>query len=423
MLIVLDPGHGGTSRANVGPTGYVEADGVLDIGLRLRDLLTPYFAVRMTRQADITVELHDRTAMANELQADLFVSLHTNGGPPEARGAEIFYSRNGEWGDIFHKEAKRVALHVQRELVAATGLFDRGIKTWLINSPGSPLHGKDYLAVIRRAKMPSLLVESGFHTNPQEEALLKTPQFRQKIAQGIFLGLFVAYKDKLVNATPIIGGPQATALQLQEWARKRGAHQRFIDIAPVYMEYGLLTGIRPEVLYAQSGKETAFGRFGGAVTPTHNNWAGIKVKNPKGDTPEDHEVFSSPADGVRGHFNHICAYVGLPPVGVPHDRYFVVKSLPWAGTVKMVEELGGRWSPNPDYGFSIVRDYLTDLLATEVPPADELTGLRAEVARLKEQNSQLSAFLQQCQKERAAFLAEADDYRNQLQFIRSYIRI
>jgi FtsZ-binding cell division protein ZapB len=401
----------------------VEADGVLDIGLRLRDLLAPYFAVRMTREADVTVGLHARTAMANEWQADLFVSLHTNGGPPEARGAETYHSRNGEWGDIFHREAKRVAERVQRELIVATGLIDRGIKTWLINSPGSPLHGKDYLSVIRRTKMPSLLVESGFHTNPQEEALLKTPQFRQKIAQGIFRGLFEAYKEKLVNVTPILGRPQVTAVQMQEWAKKRGAHQRFIDIAPVYAEYGLLTGIRPEVLYAQSGKETAFGRFGGAVTPAHNNWAGIKVKSPTGDTPGDHEVFASPADGVRGHFNHMCAYVGLPPVGVPHDRFFVVKSLPWAGTIKMVEELGGRWAPGPDYGFSIVRNYLTDLLATKVPESGELAELRAEITRLKEHNSKLSADLQKCQNEREAARAEADGYRNQLQFIRSYIRI
>lgn len=111
------------------------------------------------------------------------------------------------------------------------------------------------------------------------------------------------------------------------------------------------------MLYAQSAKETAFGKYGGAVKPDQNNWAGIKTWDASGDRPEDHESFPTPEDGVRAHFNHICAYVGLNPIGEPHGRYLLVKSLPWAGSVRYVEELGGKWAPSPDYGRSIVRDY------------------------------------------------------------------
>ncbi|NLZ32035.1 MAG: hypothetical protein GX890_02925 [Firmicutes bacterium] len=171
--------------------------------------------------------------------------------------------------------------------------------------------------------------------------------------------------------TPITGKAQATVHQAQEWARRRQAHARFIEIAPVYWLYGALTGIRPEVLYAQSAKETAFGRFGGAVHPDQNNWAGIKVQYPKGDSRADFESFPTPEEGVRAHFNHMCAYVGLQPVGVPHGRYWVVLAQPWAGQVRYVEELGGKWAVGADYGISIVRDYLEDLLATPSPPVVE----------------------------------------------------
>ncbi len=167
--------------------------------------------------------------------------------------------------------------------------------------------------------------------------------------------------------TPIKGAPQVTVRQAQKWALDRNAEQRFIDIAPVYWQYGEQVGIRPEVLYAQSAKETAFGRYGGAVTPEMNNWAGIKILSPSGDKREDHETFATPQDGVRGHFNHITAYVGLEPVGETHPRYSLVKRLAWAGTITTVEQLGERWAPAANYGESIVQDYLWGLWATEEP--------------------------------------------------------
>ena len=170
------------------------------------------------------------------------------------------------------------------------------------------------------------------------------------------------------GTTAIAGKAKATVAQAQEWARNRKAHQRFVEIAPAYWQYGGLTGLRPEVLYAQSAKETAFGRYGGAVKPAQNNWAGIKIKNPQGDSTADFETFSTPQEGVRAHFNHICAYTGLKPVGEPHGRYWIVLEMTWAGQVKYVEELGGKWGVGLDYGISVVRDYLVDLLATAPPP-------------------------------------------------------
>jgi len=170
--IFIDPGHGGKDRTNRGPTGYIEADGVLDIALRLRLLLQAAgFLVHLSRETDSTVNLYDRSSKTNNWGADLFVSIHTNAHPnPSANGVEAWHSLNGEWGGQFHAEAKRVANIVQTELVARTGLRDRGIKTRLIETAGSPIRGMDWYAVIRRTKCPAIIIEAGFHTNPTEEA-------------------------------------------------------------------------------------------------------------------------------------------------------------------------------------------------------------------------------------------------------------
>lgn len=157
------------------------------------------------------------------------------------------------------------------------------------------------------------------------------------------------------NMTSITGDAQVTVDEAVAWAKSKGASERFIEAAPIYWHYGEVTGIRPEVMYAQSGKETAYGNYGGAVLPEMNNWAGIKIKNPEGDRTEDHETFATPDDGVRAHFNHMCAYVGIEPTGEPHDRYYVVMSIAWAGTIKYVEQLGGRWCPDTNYGYDILK--------------------------------------------------------------------
>lgn len=162
--------------------------------------------------------------------------------------------------------------------------------------------------------------------------------------------------------TPIVGDAQVTLEQAKKWAQGRDAHQRYIDIADIYWKYGAETGIRPEVLYAQAAKETNFGKFTGNVTPEHNNWAGIKTVEATGDTPDDHERFATPDDGVRAHFNHMAAYVGVQPVGQPHGRYEIVKSISWAGTVKYIEELSDKWAPEATYGEDLLANYLQPMM-------------------------------------------------------------
>ncbi len=162
--------------------------------------------------------------------------------------------------------------------------------------------------------------------------------------------------------TPIVAESQVSLERAKEWAKERGAHQRFIDIADIYWKYGEITGIRPEVLYAQAAKETGYGKYGGRVLPEQNNWAGIKCATANGDATYDHESFATPDDGVRAHFNHMSAYLGLEPVGEPHGRYYTASRTEWAGTVKYVEELGNKWAPEHTYGYSLVTNYINIMI-------------------------------------------------------------
>lgn len=175
----------------------------------------------------------------------------------------------------------------------------------------------------------------------------------------------------------LIGESVATLAQARTWAKEKGAHQRFVDVASFYWQYGELTGLRADILYAQSAHETNFGKYTGNVIPEQNNWAGIKTKNPTGDKRDDHEYFASPEDGVRGHFNHMCAYTGLPPVGDPHDRYYVALSTNWAGKVKYLEELSGKWAPSATYHTKIVQ-FLNEIIATPEPEEEDVVVLPEE---------------------------------------------
>lgn len=161
-------------------------------------------------------------------------------------------------------------------------------------------------------------------------------------------------QTEFTGSTNILGEAQISVEQAQAWARSRGATDKFINIAPTYWYYGSITGIRPEVLYAQAALETGYGTYTGVVSEDMNNWAGIKVYGRNDDAKDAHESFATPEEGVRAHFNHMAAYVGVEPVGEPHGRYKSVKSMSWAGTVRTLEELSGKWCPDPEYAQKIL---------------------------------------------------------------------
>ena len=153
--------------------------------------------------------------------------------------------------------------------------------------------------------------------------------------------------------TPIRGASESTMDAAVMWARSNGATEQFIDIAKYYWQYGEELGIRADLMYAQAARETGFGRFGRHATADMNNFAGIKKYDINDSTIDAHESFPTAQDGVRAHFNHMCAYIGAEPVGEPHGRYYTIMRMPWAGTINYIEELTGKWSVDPEYGARI----------------------------------------------------------------------
>jgi N-acetylmuramoyl-L-alanine amidase len=194
--IAIDPGHGGTDPGAVGPTGLKEKDVNLQIALKLKAKLEAQgHTVVMTRDKDETVSLEDRVKKANEANADIFVSTHCNAAEnPNAKGTETYRYPGSLKG-------KKLATEVQKELVNALETDDRGVK-----------EGTYY--VLKHTKMPAILAEVAFISNPGEEEMLKTDETREKAAQAMKKGIDTYFStvggvvfsvDKLGLLAPYIG--------------------------------------------------------------------------------------------------------------------------------------------------------------------------------------------------------------------------
>lgn len=181
---VIDPGHGGNDRYNVGPTGYIEADGVLEISKYIEEFLeaTGYFAIDLTRTEDKTVSLTDRGLYAAKVGAKFFLSEHTNANDGMATGCETYCSVDIPQDMLY---AQKLSDAVAR----AIGIPSRGAKV----RESQKYPGEDYYTVIDTAQdngVPHVfLIESAYHDNPKDEAILKDTRSKMKIAiaQGLVL--------------------------------------------------------------------------------------------------------------------------------------------------------------------------------------------------------------------------------------------
>lgn len=178
-LIVIDPGHGGYQPGATSITGKKEKDFNLVVSHKLNNRLNELgYNTLMTRKEDTALGLYERPAMANELNADIFVSIHANAFPnnPAIQGIEILYcpAYNSE---IKEKDQHPLAQSVLDALLKSTGAKSRGI----IKRPK--------LVVLRESRMPSILVEAGYLTNAAEEKLLFTDEYQNKIVDGIVNGI------------------------------------------------------------------------------------------------------------------------------------------------------------------------------------------------------------------------------------------
>ncbi len=217
IIIALDPGHGGEDPGAVGPSGLREKDVVLAIALQLRERLNaqPNMRVMMTRDADFFVPLHERVRKARRVQADLFVSVHADAFfKPEARGASVFaLSQNGASSAAARWMAQRenaadlvggvnVAVNDQQVLRA---MLDMSTTAQIKDSlqPGSGGAGpagrgrqpaqaaveQAGFAVLKAPDVPSILVETAFISNPEEEDKLRDPAYQAQLVAALATGI------------------------------------------------------------------------------------------------------------------------------------------------------------------------------------------------------------------------------------------
>jgi len=211
--IVIDPGHGGHDTGTIGPHGLEEKDLVLDVSRRLGKLLEARLGAEVifTRKDDTFIPLETRTSIANQEEADLFVSVHANSSrDPDARGVETYYlnfTSSSEALDVAAREnaASDKSIHELQDLVKKIALKEKieesqefasdvqqslhsGLST---KNPGLRDRGvkKAPFIVLIGANMPSILAEISFVSNPGDEHRLRTPEYRQRIAESLYHGI------------------------------------------------------------------------------------------------------------------------------------------------------------------------------------------------------------------------------------------
>ena len=226
--IVIDAGHGGHDTGTIGPTGLMEKDLCLDVALRLGKIIQqrlPGAEVVYTRTDDTFIPLEERTHIANEAKADLFISIHANSSHDHgARGIETYYlnlkgspdamevaSRENataqqsvhDLEDLVKKIARSEKIDESREFAA--DIQDSLAKR--IQKSYKPVKDRGVrkapFVVLIGADMPSILTEISFLSNPADEQLLKKPEHRQKVAEGLYQGV-ASYLQSLNSMTGIV---------------------------------------------------------------------------------------------------------------------------------------------------------------------------------------------------------------------------
>ncbi len=225
--ITIDPGHGGKDDGAVGPGGTKEKDVVLKICKYLEEILKKRYGVKvvMTRTTDREVGLDERAEIANKAGSDLFLSIHANaigGGRRDIYGIETYYLNNSkdsysrrlaerENNSLGHRasdlefiladlsmnvnvaDSIKLATYVQQAMVGNLQkqyslIADRGV-------------GRAVFYVLLNTRMPSILVETSFISNPREEARLKNPTYQKRLAEAIASGVgrYIDYQKQLAK--------------------------------------------------------------------------------------------------------------------------------------------------------------------------------------------------------------------------------
>jgi len=211
--IVLDPGHGGHDHGSIGPGGFLEKDLVLSLAIELQKLLEEKLGadVILTRYNDIFISLEERTAIANQYRADIFISIHANSSRARTTsGVETYYldfaktkaereiaarenataaSSIYELENLIKKIAQADKAAESRELALIVQKFlYSGAKKAIPSTQDRGVRSAPFVVLIG-AKMPSVLAEVAFLSNPKVEKLLKRSANQEHLVKALFSGI------------------------------------------------------------------------------------------------------------------------------------------------------------------------------------------------------------------------------------------
>jgi len=217
-VVAIDPGHGGEDPGAIGPSGLREKDVVLAVALKLRERINsvPGMRAMLTRDADYFVPLHERVRKARRVQADLFVSIHADAFmTPSARGASVFaLSENGassaaaRWMANKENAADMVGgtnTAVVKDAQVLRAMLDMSTTAQIKDSlrigrevlerigKVGALHKRSVeqagFAVLKAPDIPSILVETAFISNPEEEAKLRDEGYQRQLVEALHTGI------------------------------------------------------------------------------------------------------------------------------------------------------------------------------------------------------------------------------------------
>lgn len=208
--IAIDPGHGGADDGAQGPTGQLEKAITLELARQLALTLETQYEVILTRSDDYSIAPRQRSAIANQAKADVFIAIHTGAGflhgtnvkmvyyyrplkntvniPPNAADAKD--RQRWERAQLQHKDAS-ISL-----ASALSGNLDK-----LDDAPGSKIQGAP-LVVLEGADMPAVLIEVGHLTHPATEKKLRSPQSLEQLARAIAQGVKAYFESSQVSRQP-----------------------------------------------------------------------------------------------------------------------------------------------------------------------------------------------------------------------------
>ncbi len=361
--VVLDPGHGGDDPGAINDSaGLIEQELVLDIARRTEALLEKAgYSAALTRTDNSTGYANTpRGAIANLCHAFAYVSIHLNSfGEPEPNYAKTFWGEAEKDADF----AATMQTALVNRLQPGTQLGDSGLEQ--LENGG-----------LLTARMPAILVEPVFLSNPAEAARLADPggERRDAIAEAISNGVEAwLWSRGLGTSPPVTPGARFTmAPDDPLLAPPRGSAARVLAAAPLVVArqreeleayitevYRLAprAGLDPAVVVAQSALET--GWWQSPAWAEHLNPAGIGITGPDVVSPS----WESGADAARAQLVHLYLYAAGPippdhplaPFVALDPRYEAALAAGRAGSAGVIADLAGSWAADPEYADSIAR--------------------------------------------------------------------